>query len=427
MSKLVLIFFFLLIFKGFARKVFPAFEEIIYLLSDFSIILIAALSVLHRFSSKVRVDRIELRAVRIYILFALVFGILAGYNFLVGNSLLLILIGLREWLLPPVCFFVFYKFFQDEKNVDKFVGLTVFVAVISAVCGLVVVMFGLEIAALSPLDDHLDSHSSDFGEFFYVASIFDSPEKYTFFLLFAICLLIPLLKVKPRGWGAILLVCFLGIAVSGRRVGTILALFIYMLYKKKSDFLRAKNGGVFLSMLVVACGFLYFFVPSLFFVLATRTFDDAVYYLGAWLVGDVVAVFELGVSALSPFFGHGSPGARAYVENDFWGVESLLSRCLYFLGTIPTVVFISSLMAVVIAQFRIYKITRGFHGFGALAFCASTVLWNLKSGNILVWPELFYIAVALSFSELWRFRRSVCISMESRRRQTVPNILSGYR
>ena len=391
---LFITFVLVLLLKGLVRKILPVFGELVYLTSDLILLQIILLF----FIKYKNLQRQHIPAYICYITLIFIVTLATVKSLFLKNEMLIVVLGIREYLLPPIVFFVGYRYFTNSENLAIFLSTVRAFGFISAIIGILVILFNFNSPVFTPVAGHLEAHNSDFGDFGYVASIFDSPEKYTYFLLFVFCFTFPLYR---RSNLKLLLYCciiLLGIAVSGRRVGIVLAilnLFIFFTFVEK-------NPKFYLFLAFMSPILLWIFsvlTPTLFQVLSTTTLSDISYYFGEWLIQDVRTIFDIGVDFISSNFGQGSPGASAFHENtEFWGVESLISRISFYVGFLGLVVF-TLLLTVILGSLasKCFKNPNPLI-FSSLIFCFSTVLWNIKSGNILVWPEFFFISLAIGYT-----------------------------
>ena len=393
-NYLFVIFTLLLLFKGFFRKLYPPLGELIYLTSDIVLISIIIMSMSKNFNFKKQ----RVYAYLSYIIFIISVLPAAINSFYHTYDIALIMLGIREYLFPPLVFFAGLSFFSNKENLERYLRIIRIIGIFSAILGITVLVFNIQSPLLNPMESHIGAHSSEFGEFGYIASVFDSPEKYTIFLLFVFCFTFP--SYRRDGIKSVLfcLVILIALAASGRRVGIVLAVIALLIYFTLVD----RDPRVYLLLAIVFPFWYYLFTmlaDTLSQVLLTTTYSDIYYYFGEWLFGDITAIFSIGVDFISSNFGQGSPGASSYHENnEFWGVESLISRLLYYVG-IFGFVGISFLIATIIISlfFRLRKYPSSLM-YSSFIFCVSTVLWNIKSGNILVWPELFYISLSIAYS-----------------------------
>jgi hypothetical protein len=393
-NYLFVIFTLLLLFKGFFRKLNPSLGEIFYLSSDIVLISIILMSIY----KNINLEKQRVYAYLSYIILIIAVLPAAITSFFYTYDMVLIMLGIREYLFPPLIFFAGLSFFSNVENLERYLRIIRIVGIFSAILGITVLVFNIQSPLLNPIEGHLGSHSSEFGEFGYIASVFDSPEKYTIFLLFVFCFTFP--NYRRDGMKAVLfcLVILLGIAVSGRRVGTVLAVIALLTYFTLVD----RNPRVYLLLAIVSPVGYYLFstvAGTLSQVFLTTTYSDIYYYFGEWLIGDIKEIFNIGVNFISSNFGQGSPGASSYHENlEFWGVESLISRLLYYVGIFGFVGISLLLAAIIISLFFRWRKYPSPLMYSSFIFCGSTVLWNIKSGNILVWPELFYISLSIAYS-----------------------------
>ena len=394
-NYIFVIFTLFLLIKGFFRKLFPSLGEAFYLTSDILLIVL----ILINLSNNINFEKKRVGAYLCYI--SLFVAILpAAINSFIDNKNIIIILGIREYLFPPLVFFAGLSFFSVKDNLNRFLTLIKVVGIIAAALGIAVVIFGITSPLFTPIEGHLESHSSEFGEFGYVASIFDSPEKYTYFLLFVLCYTFP--SYRSKGFKTLLYcsVILFGLALSGRRVGIVLAICNIIIFFT----LVNRNFKVYILLLLfspILILMYYSIAFTLLQVLATATIPNILYYFGEWLLEDIKTILGINVKMISSNFGQGSPGALNYFENvEFWGVESLISRILYYVGAFGFVIISILLISMIYTLFSRWRQSPTPLLYSSLTFCVSTILWNIKSGNFLVWPEFFYISVAIGISQI---------------------------
>ena len=402
LNKIVfLIILFFIFFEGLVRKGVPVIGTQAFLLKDLIIppLFFAQLPYI-KFRKKFDLLWVA------FLIYMLVFVVSLFSLALSETTPYLYALGFREYFFYATLILLGYEYFSKlgNKGMDDFIRKFIYVGFAITSLGIAQSSGILDLDILKSIESVNQEHSSEFGVFYFTASLFDTPEKFAFINLLLFLLLYSSIRCRQKimRFDYLFLIIFLiGVVISGRRVATFLML-LFVTY----DFLANKKelkGVVLMTISVVIFPFIiYFSVQSIDPVLAqlifsTATLADALFYLN-WALGLFLNAFEQ-VNVLTGTFGITSPGSDIVVGKDSffaYEIEGFWDKTLISLGWLATLLLMSSFALVLLRVEGIRKQFVDDYLLRAISYCLiAAAVWGIKSGNFLVWTPLTFVVIGL--------------------------------
>jgi len=315
------------------------------------------------------------------------------------------LLGFREYFFYVPLVMIAFDYFQDIQRRDRFLYTLVLTAVLMDIAGLAQVMGIIDSSLLRPIEAHVPSHSSEFGEYIYASSVFDVPERFAVFNLFILFVSASLLTRQSRKSRRALLalviaLSWLSLFVSARRIAFILGSLVLPILIVGQN--RRKVLAVLLMAVLmwVSLSILELLQPTLSQVITANTMDDILFYLD-WSIRDLQRSMDFAPSLFYGNLGLTSPGIgfTGIGRSPIYGIlEGLWAKTVYSLGPGGAFILLVAQVVVILEIFRIYRRTREQLIGAVLLYLVCMSTWNIKSGDYLVWTPFTMIIVGLAYA-----------------------------
>jgi len=410
-ARLFPLYVFLMLFDGLMRKSVSGQSGTIMLVKDglfAGMIVLMVFSLLISSKARGRLKQLlAFQAVKLCLIVFVVVFLLSLVSLLSDQEggLQVYLLGFREYFLYIPMLFIAYDYFQDENRRTCFVRLLSLFAIIASVAALLQVIGLVNSSLLQPISDHLVSHSSEFGEFDYVSSTFDVPERFAVFNLFiliasALLLVKRTINIRSGVLAVSLLLSWISLFISGRRVsfvlGTATLFAIFSLQTRN----RFKGILLIVASMVVMSAIMFSLNRTLFQVIQTTTISDARFYYFEWTYDEFARLIEF----LPPFFygkfGQTSPGAAAVLGYSpmYMFIEAFWVRAAFALGIVSAVLLFMAQVLMILEMIRLYLRWRDPLISAAVLYLICISAWNWKSGEYLVWIPLTMMIIGMGYA-----------------------------
>lgn len=319
------------------------------------------------------------------------------------------LLGFREYFFYTAVVVTSYAYFDLKRAKRFFAWLFCFAAVVD-VLGILQATGTINSWLLLPIEKSFQAHSSAHGEFALIASIFDVPERFAAFNLF---IFISCWNRDDKDGSIyhgsyrniLLVVSLASLFVSGRRIAFLLAMCYglgALAFENRTTRgrIRALCGVVFAATGGIV--FLNSYDTVLSRVIFSRDIiEESIFYIKLAYVwySDALQATAFSVGA----FGFNSPGVNAVMPENIdilpgvVYVEGLWDKTIVSLGILGAgVLFVSVLLLIRDLRRNAIRCSHPLP-FYVYAYVLCIMVWNLKSGEFLVWSPFTCLLIGMSY------------------------------
>lgn len=396
-----------LMLEGLVRKGYPEIGAQVLLVKDGFIICLAAF--LLAFKRKALSGLMKSMSKIVLFGSALVLSLSVSSWLSLGIPLQMYLLGLREYFFYAAIMFASYAYF-DVERATRFMKVLFVYAIVVDVAAICQATGVISSPLLLPLQNSLQSHSSMFGEFAYISSVFDVPERFAAFNLFIVLASYAWIRnrVVLLRWEVLMATFLLSIValfISGRRVAFLIAVaFVVIDVVTERQTIR-KRLAAFLAVVMAAIGGAIFsanFDSALVHVVFNAEILDEVAFYGKQVtIWYLEALRNAGW--FTGYFGLTSPGTNSIVFSseiyfpDTLKLEGLWDKSLISMGIVGSTLLLA-VVFMLIMDLRKKSVEKGDATMSSIYYfvlCLS--IWNIKSGEFMVWAPFAYLLLGLFY------------------------------
>lgn len=270
---------------------------------------------------------------------------------------------------------------------------------------------GLGLSLLQPIASVVSMHSSLAGYYYMESGLFDVPERLGFTNLVMLTLIPWLVRYHRNADlselkrlyvpGLLSGIAFVSVVLSGRRVAILLAFIqvVFVIREIGGQRLLSKFASLLTITIIAALGAVIY-SDALISTIFDRTFVDATRY-GYWGATQPAVAYSYLDHPVQGHFGQISPGNSilGYRPAAVWhgGLESGFARHLYSLGIFGSMLIGIGLLFLVFGDWK-----RRWRNNGSVCLLlVYVIVWQIKSGNFLVWYPMTVLAITVS----WQYQR----------------------
>lgn len=396
-----------LMLEGLVRKLYPDIGAQVLLVKDCGIIIIMAFLVV--FNRQALVSLMKGMNKIVLILGAVVVALSFSSMLWLGIPSQMYLLGVREYFFYAAIMAASYVYFDLNRSARFMKGLFLFslavnVAAICQATGFI------STPLLLPLQGSWQSHSSVFGDFVYISSIFDVPERFAAFNLFIFLASYALIRNRDvlLRWEimiATFLLSLISLFISGRRVSFVVAVaFVVFDLLTERQSIRRRIAAI-VAVAIAAFGgsfFLANYESTLVQVMFNREIlDETLFYAKQISVWYLDALGNAGLTV--GYFGLTSPGMNSIDMTgevafpDTMKLEGIWDKTLISMGVLGSSLLLAAVV-LVIFDLRRKSVGRGNAMMSSVYYfilCLS--IWNIKSGEFMVWAPFAYLLIGLFY------------------------------
>lgn len=319
------------------------------------------------------------------------------------------LLGFREYFFYSAILLGSYSYFTSERSEKVLIGILMF-AVLVDVAAICQALGLISSHLLLPMQTNHQTHTSHFGDFVFISSVFDVPERFAVFNLFVFLLSYVRLRdeatlLRREFLVVTLLASLISLFISGRRVSFLVALafaIVNVMTQPKSIRKWVSTLAVFMIAVVGGGVFFMQYESALVKVIFNREiFGEIWFYLKQAIVWYSDAFTNAGV--FTGYLGLTSPGAaNLIIGSDMpfpntTRVEGLWDKTLISMGVAGSTFLLASVLVLLWDLRRIAKVKNDPTISTIYYFVCCVAIWNIKSGEFLVWAPFTYLLVGMSY------------------------------